>query len=126
MTKNSRLGIEIRSVIVDGITHEQTWPDAGELTLNKHNIRSLIPLAANSSLKKRKDEKNFIPYSSNILHKGRNELKVFVRRIKAREHKKCNPNSIHVMTVVLVEQKTVQELVQYVMKESRLERKVCK
>lgn len=84
---NPKYGIEIRCVIVDGIVHEQTWPDAGELFINKQSIQAFNPLAANSALKKRRDEKAFIRYS-NVIKQGRNELKVIVRKIKKKENKK--------------------------------------
>jgi hypothetical protein len=37
--------------------HEITWPDFGEVCLNSTRILELKPLQANSSVKKRKDEK---------------------------------------------------------------------
>ena len=56
-------GIEVRCVMVNGIIHDQTWPDAGELYFNNVKVKSYQPLNANSSLKKRKDEKYFTKFS---------------------------------------------------------------
>ncbi|CAD8097892.1 unnamed protein product [Paramecium primaurelia] len=49
--------IEIRSIKIDGQFQDISWPDLGDLQLNGKKIQEFRPLAHNSSLKKRKDEK---------------------------------------------------------------------
>lgn len=49
---------EIRCLRIDGKNSEEiSWPDYGELQLNGKKIGDFKPLAQNSSLKKRKDDK---------------------------------------------------------------------
>ena len=63
MAANGRFGVEVRCVMINGICHEQTWPDAGDLYINGVRVRQFNPLVANSSLHKRKDEKFFTRYT---------------------------------------------------------------
>ena len=54
----------MRSIRIDAkeckTLYETTWPDLGEILINDKKYVDLKPLANNSSLKKRKDEKLFI------------------------------------------------------------------
>ncbi|CAK83720.1 unnamed protein product (macronuclear) [Paramecium tetraurelia] len=49
--------IELRSIKIDGQYEDISWPDLGDLQLNGKKIQEFRPLANNSCLKKRKDEK---------------------------------------------------------------------
>ncbi|CAD8212742.1 unnamed protein product [Paramecium pentaurelia] len=49
--------IELRSIKIDGQYEDISWPDLGDLQLNGKKLLDFRPLANNSSLKKRKDEK---------------------------------------------------------------------
>ncbi|CAD8113012.1 unnamed protein product [Paramecium sonneborni] len=49
--------VELRSIKIDGQFEDISWPDFGDLQLNGKKIQDFKPLANNSSLKKRKDEK---------------------------------------------------------------------
>lgn len=49
--------IELRSIKIDGQYEDISWPDLGDLQLNGKKIQDFRPLANNSCLKKRKDEK---------------------------------------------------------------------
>ncbi|CAD8127578.1 unnamed protein product [Paramecium sonneborni] len=49
--------VELRSIKIDGQFEDICWPDLGDLQLNGKKIQDFKPLANNSCLKKRKDEK---------------------------------------------------------------------
>lgn len=49
--------VELRCLKIDGVYEDIAWPDLGEVNLNGKRILELRPLAHNSCLKKRKDEK---------------------------------------------------------------------
>ena len=75
MKNDKSIGIEIRSIRVDGkCLYETSWPDLGEITINDKKHLDLKPLQNNSSLKKRKDEKIFV--ESIMVKEGNNKITI--------------------------------------------------
>jgi len=60
MKRNKTMGVEVRCIMINGLEHEQSWPDSGNLYLNRKKAMDFKPLYSNSPFKKRKDVKYFI------------------------------------------------------------------
>jgi hypothetical protein len=66
----------------DGLD-EISWPDKGHLVFNKEYVASFKPMSANTSLKKRKDEK--FTTNSRIYYNEKNEFIIAEEKATAQE-----------------------------------------
>lgn len=108
--------VEIRCLRLDGTRnmHETTWPDIGDISVNGMKMKEFQPLMANSSLKKRKDERIIVKDVS-IIVKGENRLSFREGNSSHLPHKstsyRMNPTARHVIAVFLVRKITHAEVI---------------
>ena len=76
MFANENLGVEFRIIKLNpSYLCETTWPDKCQIFLNSMRILEQVPLEANLSIKKRKDEKIFM---RNFLKLGSNQIQIYL------------------------------------------------
>lgn len=111
----SDLKLEIRCIRIDGSKNinETTWPDFGLIRINDEPILDLKPLSFNSSLKKRKDEKYTFKGVSN-LEQGMNKLSIieYAPNVQEKQSLKITDNTVHCVSIFVIRQYKVDELVE--------------
>lgn len=119
---NENIGVEIRCIRLEEKSIEPTWPHQGELQLNGRRELEFRPLAANSALKKRKDEKLF---SRNILS-GLNNVVIRFSLRQDQPKGKGPQTETYVAGVYLVKKLQPKELITKVMQNNLRSIENCK
>jgi len=119
MEKSLRYAVEVRSIKLEDKSHEQCWPNTGEMRINYKKVMEFKPLQQNSSLKKRKDEKFFTNIDIKV---GPNTFDLYYRRDSL---SKKNEET-YVAAVYFVEILTAEELVKKIKQENRRDIEECK
>lgn len=105
--------IEIRCLKIDGEHFfEQTWPDKGEIGLNGKIIREFQPLARNSALKKRKDEKHRL--QAKDLDMGTNQISIKFENCLDGKNSKNGPAPKYIFAVLWVRRLTPSQLLEQI------------
>ena len=113
---NENIGLEIRCIRLEDNSHEQCWPHTGELILNNSKQRDFKPLAANISLKKRRDEKFF----TRDVFLGHNTCLIkYQPKIDSRFNVNKKDNETYFAAIYLVKKLTCDELINKVQKNCR-------
>ena len=119
--KNQNYFIEIRMLKQDGInTYETTWPDKGSLKFNDLILKEFKPLAVNSSIKKRKDEKLTIRDHYKQSAYAENTLQIFYENAFDNKNTKIGDNPKYVFAIYLIEKLSVEKLSEKILKERTL------
>jgi hypothetical protein len=93
--------IEIRCIKLDGEHFfEQTWPDKCEILFNDKPVKEIQPLARNSSLKKRKDEK--LRDLLKEVSMGTNSVVINYENVFDSKNSKSDQTPIYAFTVLLI------------------------
>eukprot|EP01017_Pseudomicrothorax_dubius_P051004 TRINITY_DN9744_c0_g1_i7.p1 TRINITY_DN9744_c0_g1~~TRINITY_DN9744_c0_g1_i7.p1 ORF type:complete len:581 (+),score=62.69 TRINITY_DN9744_c0_g1_i7:127-1869(+) len=123
MNPNARL--ELRSILVDGLHHEQTWPDHFEVTIDGAQVLKDIPIDAILAAKKRKDATLVLPHEDFIGNKSK-IVKMNILPIPSEwmSTRKCTTKGFYYMALVVTEKKTVQELISELQVEANQDRSV--
>jgi len=108
MTKNPKIGVEIRTLKLNGkYFYQQTWPDKCVLRVNGKIVKEVEPLTQNSSLKKRRDQKLFNRFMSRV---GKNTFNVCFKNIKDGKNTKVDYDPHYVFCILLVRKRSIEEL----------------
>ena len=121
LKKNHSLFIEVRILKLDGVsTYETTWPDKGTLRFNDQIMKEFKPLAVNSSIKKRKDEKlTFRDYWKQQPF-AENTLQIFYENVQDNKNTKTGEDPKYFFGVYLIQKLSVQELYNKIVRERTL------
>ena len=120
MELNQNIGMEIRCLRLEEKVIEQTWPHQGELYIDNRRELEFKPLQANSSLKKRKDEKLF----TRNVREGINS--VLIKYHPHGNHRDKNATETYVAGVYLVKKLPPEELVQKITQNNKRSAAECK
>jgi hypothetical protein len=116
---NQSLFVEIRILKFDGInTYETTWPDKGSLKFNDVFLKEFKPLAVNSSIKKRKDEKLTIRENFKQSSNADNTLQIFFENVFDNKNTKIGDDPKYFFGIYLIQKLTVEELSQNIIREA--------
>eukprot|EP01017_Pseudomicrothorax_dubius_P017692 TRINITY_DN19873_c0_g1_i1.p1 TRINITY_DN19873_c0_g1~~TRINITY_DN19873_c0_g1_i1.p1 ORF type:complete len:643 (-),score=137.97 TRINITY_DN19873_c0_g1_i1:101-2029(-) len=113
--------VEIRSILVDGVHHEQTWPDHFELLINNQVVLRQKPIDSISSLKKRKDD-SLVIHGTDFRGCGYFFMQLVPKGIPENwyELKKWTKSGFFFLGVLITKKLRADELVRTISKDSQL------
>lgn len=117
---NENIGLEIRCMRLEEKSIEPTWPYQGELHLNGRKEFELKPLASNSSLKKRRDEK----YFTQRVNLGMNNL--YIKYYPGQHSQKSPDTETYFIGIFVVKKLQPEELITKIKQNNKREIEDCK